>query len=367
MSAPAGTRARNPAMSRPARGQSPDTRRPARVPAAVLALSLLIAPAAFVAGACGKDDALPAGRITRPVEVILGHLPGDAWAVVGINAARVRQVPPLAKLLEQLPGMPPEIAGTCGFEKLGGVDFAVATLVRGAPGRENLFVALQGGFTRQTVERCIANLSATTGKPINVAHEESLTVYDIRDGSGKNYVYWPTGDFVILAPQTPTSPAALSRLIGAAGVSSNETLMSYVRRVQTDAAFWMAGPLPPELQKQMAGFGAGVPALQGFTISVDGIGEGKSAHQSATGEVAVLLRLRLGQEQDGVAAARAFRAQKGDLVRAVPDPRVTAIVNKLEVTPSGEEVALRVSLTAAEVDLVFDLVAGMSGLPGALQ
>src|SRR6266545_1688481 len=257
--APARARARPPAMSEPARRTRPHRTRPA---ASALARSLVTA--ALAAIACGKEGALPAGRVTRPVEVILGHLPADAWAVVGINAARVRQVPMLKKLLQQLPGMPPEIAGTCGFEKLGGVDLAVATLVRDPQGGESLLVALQGGFSRQSVERCIAALAATTDQPINIAHEESLTVYDVRKGSGKNYVYWPTGDIVILAPHTPTSSAPLGRLIGAPGVTSNAALMSYVRGVQTDAAFWMAGPLPPDVHKRMAELGAGVPALQGF-------------------------------------------------------------------------------------------------------
>jgi hypothetical protein len=231
----------------------------------------------------------------------------------------------------------------------------VATLSRGAAGTEDLVLALRGGFTRPAVERCIANLSAPTGQAINVAHEESLTVYDVRDGSGKNYVYWPTADFVILSPQTPTSPSALARLIGANGASSNETLMSYAREVQTDAAFWMAGPLPPERKRQMAG--AGVPALEGFTLSLD---------RAASDAAFVLVRLRLGGEEEAQAAARALREQKGDLAGAVPDPRGPAIVSKLEVTPSGPEVGLRVSLTAPELELLVDLLAGVTGLSGAV-
>lgn len=321
-------------------------------------LAMLAAVALAGASGCGKDEGLPAGKITRPVDVILGHLPGDAWAVVGINAARAREVPALKKLVDWLPPAPlePKVARSCGFEKLGGVDLAVAAL-GGGPRDDDVFVALHGGFTNDSMSRCITSLEAATGERMSVERQGSLTAYDARSGGGKSYVYWPTPDFVIVSPQTKSSRAALDRLIGAAGIKSNRSLMSYLGRVRTDAAFWMAGSLPPEVQKQLSGLGPGVPVLQGFFVTVDGEGAGDP--------VRVVLGLRLGGEREARAAAKAFREQKAELAKAVPDPRARAIVGKLDVAQHGAEVALQASLDAAEAAFLVEMTAGMAGLPGA--
>jgi hypothetical protein len=327
--------------------------------AAVAAASLLASLAVGAGAGCGQDRA-PPGEVTPEVATILGHLPGDAWAVVGINAARVRAIPALAPLLDWLPKPPldPKIVARCGLDSRQGIDRAIATL--GGGGRPDaIHLALQGSFSRHSIDDCVADLSSESDQPIVARQEGSLTAYTV--AGKKSHVYWPVGEVLIVAPDAVDQAAALNLLVGAESVKASSRLMGYVGRVRTGAAFWMAGPLPPEVQKQMAGFGPGVPALQGFFLTVDAAGEGKDSSQGEA--VRALLGLRLAREKEARAAAEAFRDQRGALASAAPDPRAGAIVKKLEVSQSGSEVALRVSLTAAEVELLADLVAGVSGLP----
>jgi hypothetical protein len=290
--------------------------------------------------------------VTAEVATMLEHLPGDAWAVVGIRAARVRAVPALARVLEWMPAPPVEraIAENCGLDPRRGADLAVATLA-GSAGAERVFVAIKGSFTRDSVASCTGALSERTGAAIPVMQDGSLTVYGTR--RQKSTIYWPTREVAIAAPLSSDAPAALAALVDQAGVRTNATLMSYVSRVRTGAAFWMAGPLPPEAQKRLARL-PGVPALQGFFASADGEGKG----------VRVLLGLRLAGDKEAEAAAQAFRDERGALAAAVSDPRAAAIVKKLEVTQGGSDIALQASLSAAEAALLIDLIGGMSGLPG---
>jgi hypothetical protein len=299
------------------------------------------------AAACG-DQAQPAQD--PAVASMLEHLPGDAWAVVGIRASRARQVPALAPLLDWLPAEPvgAAIARHCGLGSRSGIDLAIAAIGGGAA-QGRAFVAMRGSFTRDSVATCVTELAAVTGEAVAVTREGSVTSYSGR--TEKRHVYWPTPQVAIVAPQADDAPAALGALFKQAGVTTSSELMSYVGRVRTGAAFWMAGPLPPEVQKRMAGFGPGVPALRGFYLSADGDGDG----------VRVSLGLRLASDKEAEAAARAFRAQRGELARAAPEAR--AVVDKIEVARSGTDLALDAVLTAEEAKTMIDLVAGLTGLP----
>jgi hypothetical protein len=115
----------------------------------------------------------------------------------------------------------------------------------------------------------------------------------------------------------------------------------------------MAGPLPPELR---TGFGPGLPALEGFAAVVDA---------EKADPIRLILRLRLAGEEDAGTAARAFRDQRVELGAALPDPRAAAIAEKLQVSRSGREVILQVSLTSSEADLLVGLLSGVSGLTGS--
>ena len=277
--------------------------RPARTGAALVALT---AAATLGATACKRDEAMPAGLITPEVDVILGHLPAGAWAVVGINAARARRVPALHDLLRVLPAPPidPGIAESCSLSPLGGIDLAVASLGHGPGNEEAVFLAMKGGFTRESIARCIGDRSARTGERIGATKDGPLTVYGASTPSGtgggaRSHAYWPTADILIMSPQAERAQAALDQLVGAKGVTTDAVLMSYVRRVRTDAAFWMAGPLPAAMQAQMAGLGPDVPALQGFFITVDGTaGADRAAHPSSP-VVRVQLGLRCSCAEEG--------------------------------------------------------------------
>ena len=327
-------------------------------PAAGAGVAGLVAIAA-IAGAgqigCGGES-LPAGEVTPEVATMLEHLPGDAWAVVGIHAARVRAVPALARLLEWLPDAPvPEaIAESCGLDPRRGLDLAVAA-IGGGGAPDSVFVAMKGSFRRDAIATCIIEVSDRTGDTLTAVQDGSVTVYGARKQRG--HVYWPTREIAVVAPQAENPAAALNRIAGQPGVRTDDRLMSYVGRVRTRAAFWMAGPLSPELKKRMAGLGPGVPALQGFFVTADGEEDGRA--------VRVLLGLRLAGEAEAAAAARTLREQRAALSAASRDPRLVAVLGKLQLAQGGAEVVLRASLDAAETGALIDMVAGLTGMPVA--
>jgi hypothetical protein len=300
------------------------------------------------AAACGDEPS--GGEVTPEVATMLEHLPGDAWAVVGIRASRARQVPALSRLLEWLPQEPigAAIARHCGVGQRSGIDLAIAA-IGGDAAPDRAFVAMRGSFTRDSVATCVTDLADVTGETIAVTQEGSVTAYSRRED--KRHVYWPTREVAIVAPHAGDAPAALDALFKQAGVTTDSELMGYVGRVRTGAAFWMAGPLPPEVQNRLAGLGSGVPALKGFYLTADGEAAG----------VRFSLGLRLASEKEAEAAARTFREEKSELARAAPDAR--AMVDKIEVAQSGTDLALEAVLTSAETETLIDLVGGLTGMP----
>jgi len=305
--------------------------------------------AAFAAAGC-RDAPVPPGEVTPEVSAILSHLPGDAWAVIGINAARARAVPALSRLLEWLPPAPlaAEIVDGCGLDARRRIDLAVATLGRAAS-PEAVFVGATGTFSRDSVATCLADL-ARTGQPIATAQEGAVTAYGARGDKG--HIYWPTAEVAVMSPRAQGAAAALGEIANQGGVMRNEALMSYVSRARTNSALWMAGPLPPAMQERLAGFGPGVPALRGFFMSADG---------DESGAVRVLLGLRVAGEKQAKAAAEAFRSQRAALAAQLPgDARAAAIAKRIEVARSGSDVVLQVTLTAPEVDMLVQLIAGLT-------
>ncbi len=81
--------------------------------------------------------------------------------------------------------------------------------------------------------------------------------------------------------------------------------------------------------------------------------------------VRVVLGLRLAGEEEAEAAARTFREQRAAMSAATRDPRVIAVVSKLELAQSGAEVVLQVSLDAGETNMLIDMIAGLTGMPVA--
>jgi hypothetical protein len=317
------------------------------VAASALASLAAAALASLAAAACSRDP-VPRGELTPEVSTMLGHLPGDARAIIGINSARARKVPSLGRLLAWLPDAPldPALAGACALDPDRAVDQVVATIgPAGADGAERLFVAMKGGFTRESIASCLARSDREARPAITL--EGAVTAYTAQ--RAKRYIYWPAGDVAIVSPDAPDSRAALDQLIAGGQAKQDARLMSYVSRVRTGAAFWMAGPMPPRVVQRLAGLGPSAVAIEGFFVSVDG-------EDGEAEPIRLLVGLRLGGVKHARAAERAFRLQRAELARAIPDERAGAIVNRLEISRSGAEVALRASLTGAESEMLLDVL-----------
>ena len=334
-----------------------------------IGLGLALSLALGLASGCDRDRrSIPDGRMTSDVAAMLAHLPADAWGVVGVRAARARRVPALAPLLARMPALPldPSIGRACGLDPFAAVDLAVAAL-GGGGGEQAVVVALAGTFTRDSIARCIADRSAQTGERLSAADDGPLTVYGpggaARGGggagaAGRAYAYWPAADLVILSPAADGARAALMVLAGAGGAAPIPAPTGCLGRVHTDAALWAAGLVSPAMHRRMAAVGADVPGVRGFFATVD-------ADPSGDGSVSVLVGLRFATDREAAGAADSFRAQRGDLARAMPDPRAGAIVKRLEVARSGPDLAVQASLGPTEVELVVALIAAAAIDPPA--
>jgi hypothetical protein len=296
---------------------------------------------------CGAEpDPLAEGKLTADAQAALAHLPLDGWAVLGINTGRARRVFALKDLLDRLPEPPldPAIAGPCGIDAHAAVELAVASF-GGSAGDGAVFVALRGAFTRESIATCVAGLTGPTGQPMTAAQDGPLTRYGA--GSQAAHVYWPTDEVLVLSPSSRGARESLLGLAGAAR-ADGAALMAALARVRTDAAFWAAGALPPALQARLVQLGPGVPPVRAFFASLDG---------EADRPVRLLAGLRLATDEEAGAMVEAFGRERPALAAALPDPGAADLVRRLEVGRYGADVVLQVSLTAAEIAMLVDMIA----------
>ncbi|HUS66540.1 MAG TPA: hypothetical protein VMZ28_18510 [Kofleriaceae bacterium] len=310
-------------------------------------LCALIALAATVAGC--KKEKVPDGKLTPEVTALLAHLPADATVVVGMNLARARESALYQKLLPRLtaaaPGALATLKEVCKLDVINDLQTVVASVGDDLDDRGQLHFVAKGSFTKDKVAACVGEMSKG-GSTIATGDEEELTWYS--DETGKTYAYWPAPDTVAVTGQRDGAAERLAQVAASGGAVKNAGLMKLIAKADTTAAFWAAGPLPAEVRQQM-----GDATVVGFFLSV----------VPDDDRLKVLLAVEAGSEDVASSTAAAIREKKDGIKLLLPDPKLGAIVGRMEVLQDGVDVAVRVSLSAEEVDHLMGLTSMLPGAP----
>jgi hypothetical protein len=310
-------------------------------------LCAVIALAAALAGC--KKEKVPEGKLTPEVSALLAHLPADATVVAGMNAARARESALYQKLLPRLTAAAPAALATlkevCKLDLINDLETVVASVGDDLDDRGQLQFVVKGTFTKDKVAACVAEMSKG-GSPIATGDEDELTWYS--DETGKTYVHWPAPDTVVVTGQRDGAAARLAQVIASGGAVKNAALMKLIAKADTSAAFWAAGPLPAQVRQQM-----GDAPVVGFFLSVVPSGDGVKA----------LLAVDAGDEDVASSTAAAIREKKDGIKLLLPDPKLSAIVGRMEVLQDGVDVAVRVSLSADEVEHLMGLTSMLPDTP----
>jgi hypothetical protein len=310
-------------------------------------LYALIVLAVAVTGC--KKEKVPDGVLTPETSALLAHLPADATVVVGMNLARARETALYKKVQPRLmaaaPGALAALKEACDLDVINDLHAVVASVGDDLADRGQLHFVAKGAFTKEKVAACVGEMSKG-GSPISTGDEEELTWYS--DETGKAYVHWAAPDTVVVPGERDGAAERLAKVIASGGAVKNAALMKLIGKADTSAAFWAAGPLPGEVRKRM-----GDAPVVGFFLSVVPDGDG----------VRALLAVDAGNEDTARSTATAIREQKDSLIAALADPKLGAVLKRMEVLQEGVDVAVRVSLAADEVEHLMGLTSMIPDVP----
>ena len=305
-------------------------------------LALVAAALAAPLGAC-KKEGVPGGQVTPEVATLLGHLPADAALAFGANLAVARTSPLYAGFKPELPPELAALAERCKLDPFAAIDQLVGTTGDDLDDRDSVFVAARGSFTKEAVASCVGRL----GETASISDEGGLTVYQLE--GQKIHARWPAADTVIASVTGGTSPESMQKVSGGGpGAAGNQQLMAFVSKVDTSAAFWLAGPFPSSMRSQLVGV-PGSPS--GFWLSANPKGDG----------ALVLLGLQLDSADVAEATAGQFRDQKKQLEGMMPDPKLAAIVGRVQVMQSGTDLAFKLELGKADIEHLTQMASGLLG------
>ncbi|HLU65002.1 MAG TPA: hypothetical protein VKZ63_01925 [Kofleriaceae bacterium] len=306
-----------------------------------LRLPLAAALAAALSLAACKKDSLPAGKLTPEVSGLLAQLPADAALVLGINGPAARTSPLFGKVVELWMAAAPELAEAkkvCNLVPAEKIEQLVVT--SGADlGQGGLHAAMKG-ISRKEVADCaakIGGITVTDDGPVTTYQSEVMTLS----------ARWTAPD-VVLVRTAGEDDAQAPPVAASGGATSNQELMAYLKKVDTSAAVWLAGPVPAAMRSQLAGVSS---APRGLFATVDPAGDG----------LAIFVGLALDSADLAEGTAEQFKDQKEQLAGMMPDPKLGEMLKRVEVLQSGADVAFKVTLSRADIEHLGAMAQGMLG------
>ncbi|HEX8795657.1 MAG TPA: hypothetical protein VF765_32125 [Polyangiaceae bacterium] len=196
------------------------------------------------------------GRVRSPVaqriDPVLAAVPKDAWLVVTVDVAALRQSPiaaPLVKSATAVPGLG-SLADACGFDPLARLaEIAVCSPEGGERGDFGL--AFAGDFSRDELARCADKvIRARGGQPSTSAHGAFTMLDDAADATHTRVAYREGGPFLV------GRGAWLDAMMNAAsdehaGPSSAHTALRASLSGDTHATVLLTALLPSTLRQRL--------------------------------------------------------------------------------------------------------------------
>ncbi len=205
--------------------------------------------------ACKKEGGGASGASAD----MLSYIPKDTSAVIGISWSKARASALFKKyesklMTEEVTKNVNEMKEKCGIDIMADLTTVVVSPGKDIQDESDVIIAIKGKFDKAKVEACITKMEGTVADG----------VYTI-DGEPMN-AYWPAADTMLFSKGMTAE--AMKGSVSGGSVKDNAELMGMIKKVDSGAALWAAGMIPPEAAGMMGGMGK--PPKGGYlTLNVD--------------------------------------------------------------------------------------------------
>lgn len=292
-----------------------------------LALSAL----AFAPTSACKKDKSGGNGVSGGSADMLGSMPKDSAAVIGISWSKARDSALFKKYEEKLmtgdaADEAAEMKEKCGIDMM--ADLKTIIL---APGKsmqddeKDVTVAVKGNFDKAKVEACITKMGGTVADGVYT-----------KDGKPIN-VYWPSADTIVLSPKYSVEQL---KAFASASVKDNAELMALIGKVDSGATIWAAGMVPPELGAMTGGM-AKAPTGAYLTLNIN------SGINATLGGV-------FESEDDAKGAAGAL-----NMVLPMAKQQAAGMLDDISSEQSGKSIILKAKISGEQINKLVSMTGGM--------
>ncbi len=273
--------------------------------------------AALVAAASGcKDKELPAGRLTPEVRALLADVPGDSKLVAGADLALARSSGLWDGALADAVPKLIAVGHQCGTHLVTEIDRIVVSSPDPQPEIKRLHIVVQGRFS-PSGKSCLNEIAS------------------LREATAT----WK--DTVAIVSPSVLAPAK-------SAVTGSPEMLARIEKTDTSGVLWLAA----DTRGAAGAMRVPMPAeLRGVAISIRPRGDG----------IAAVARIEVDSEERAKSTAELVAQQKDSARKAIPDPKLGAILGRVEVTQQGAELALEVAVDRAELDHLLGMRAMLGG------
>jgi hypothetical protein len=281
---------------------------------AVRRIALAAALVAAVAGC--KDKELPAGKLTPEVRALLAEVPGDSKLVAGADLALARSSGLWDDALADAVPKLIAVGHQCGTHLVTEIDRIVVSSPDPQPEIKRLHIVVQGRFS-PSGKSCLNEIASL--REATATWKDTIAV---------------------------VSPEGVAPARGP--VTANAEMLARIEKADTSGVLWLAA----DTRGVAGAVRVPMPAeLRGVAISIVPHGDG----------VAATARIEVDSEDRAKSTAAMLREQKDSAKKVLPDPKLSDILGRVEITQQGAELALEVSVNRAELDHLLGMRAMLGG------
>jgi hypothetical protein len=275
----------------------------------------------------------PIGGIRGPAAEMLGYLPQDSSIIVGFSATKATRsklfVKYQDKILASAAQEMAEVKEKCGIDMMADMREVVVAVGKDIQNPDSAVIAVKGNYDRKKVEGCIVKMGGKI----------EGTVMTSPNGKVSN-MFWIANDTFLISKGRTSDE--LKGFKEAGNVTQNKELMELVGKVDSNATFWVAGTIPPEVAGAMGpmgtppnsgylgvNLGSAIGAKAGMTFNTEDEAKGMSTM--------IEMALNMGKQQ----------------------PEMKDILDAVNSTLSGNTITINVKITGAQVDQMMSMTTGM--------
>jgi hypothetical protein len=312
----------------------------------------------LLAAGCGTKSEDPKARQAPgapPAVDGLEALPGDSWGVIGVDLARLREAPLVARAVNEAlsrdPGLAERIARlrtACALEP--GENLTRAYIGLGEQPDE-VVMAVVGEFDEVALARCVSESVGADGRSLTSSLEAGRSLYHVGGDPARPDVWFALGSprTLVVARSRERLAAALA---GGPKVPDSETLAPLLERADREAGLWGTARMRP-------GVGEGLVAISGGAIDEP--------------PRAIFGSVRLGDGIDARVGVVTSSAESAKRLKSMAESQLLwgslvaqrrslgPLVNRVKVEGEGDTVVLALDLDRDAIDQLVEQIDKAAG------